>query len=110
VGRSFTYNYILQKQEKLNGRVILHEIAFHRWAEIKPKIRFFLKENGNSEGIFYVYGQTQTGKNKVRRELEKIGETHKIFNIAAKDVRIERWEIGVEARLNGKAEPIVSFH
>lgn len=110
MGRSYKFNYILQRQEKLNKKVILHEIALHRWAEIKPKIRIFLKENGNSEGIFYVYGQTGTGKNKVKRELEKIGESHKIFNIAAKGVRIERWEIKVQAELNGKKELTMSLH
>jgi len=110
VGRSYTYNYILQKPEKSDRRTIPYETAFHRWAEIKVKIRFFLKENGNSKGIFYVYGQTRTGKNKVRRELEKIGETHKIFNIAAKDVRVERWEIKVRAELNGKKELSISLH
>ena len=110
MGRSYTFNYILQRQEKLNGRTILHEMAFHRWAEIKSKIRFFLEENGNSGGVFHVYGQTRTGKNKVRRELEKIGETHKIFNIDAKDVEVERWEIKVRAELNGKKELILKFH
>ena len=108
--RNYKFNYILQRQENLNGKIILHEIAFHRWTEIKPKIRFFLKENGNSGGIFYVYGQTGTGKNKVRHELEKIGETHKIFNIAAKDVRVERWEIEVRAELNGQKELSISLH
>lgn len=110
MGRSFTFNYILQRQERLNGRMILRERAFHRWIEIKPKIRLLLKEVGTKNGIFYVYGQTRTGKNKVRRELEKIGETHKIFNIAAKDVRIERWEIKVQAELNERKELTVSFH
>ena len=110
MGRSYKFNYILQRQEKLDGKMILREIAFHRWAEIKPKIRIFLKENGNSEGIFYVYGQTGTGRNKIRRELEKIGETHKIFNIAAKDVEVERWEIKLQAKLNGKKELTVGLH
>ena len=110
MGRSSTFNYILQRQEKLNGKVILHEMALHRWAEIGPRIRIFLREDGNSEGIFHVYGQTQIGKNKVKRELEKIGETHKIFNIAAKDVKVERWEIKIEAELNGKKELTVILH
>jgi len=110
MGRSSTFNYILQRQEKLNGRTILHEMAFHRWAEIRPKIRFFLQENGNSSGVFHVYGQTQIGKNKVKRELEKIGETHKIFNITAKDVKVERWEIKIEAELNGKKELTLILH
>ena len=110
MGKSYTFNYILQKQEKLNGRITLHGTAFYRWAEIKPKIRLFLEKDGNSGGIFYVYGQTRTGKNKVRHELEKIGETHKIFNIAAKDVRVERWEIEVRAELNGQKELSISLH
>jgi len=110
VGRSYKFNYILQRREKLNGKIILHETVFHRWAEIKPKIRIFLRENENSKGIFYVYGQTRIGKNKVKRELEKIGETHKIFNIAAKNVPIERWEIEVQAELNGKKELSISLH
>ena len=110
MARGYKFNYILQRQEKLNGRIILHEIAFHRWAEIKPKIRLFLKEDGNSRGTFYVYGQTGIGKKKVKRELEKIGEIHKIFNIAAKDVRVERWEIEVQAELNRKKKLSISLH
>jgi len=99
MGRSFTYNYLLS--QKLNGKSI--QIGFHKWSERHNKIRSMLEGQLNGKeitsGLFTICAQTQTGENKIKRELEKMNARHQYFQIYGQRVKIERREIEVNASL-----------
>jgi len=100
MGRSLTYNYILSQQ--VNGNKSLN-VGFHKWSERHDKIRSLLKEQQNGKkvtsGLFTIRAQTQTGKNKIKRELEKMNTSHQYFQIYGYQVKIERSEIEIDASL-----------
>jgi len=99
MGRSLTYNYLLSQE--LNGKKI--KVGFHKWSERHNKIRSLLEKqlNGNitTSGFFTICAQTQTGENKIKRELEKMNARHQYFQIYGQRVKIERREIEVNASL-----------
>jgi len=99
MGRSFTYNYILS--QKSNGKSM--QIGFHKWSERYEKIRFMLEGQLDGKevtsGSFTIHAQTQTGKNKIKRELEKMNARHQSFQIYGQPIKIERQEIEVSASL-----------
>ncbi len=99
MGRSLTYNYILSQQ--LNGEA--KQIGFHKWSERNGKIRSMLEGQLDGKeatsGSFTIYAQTRTGKNKIKRELEKMNAKHQYFQIYGQRIKIERWEIEIDATL-----------
>lgn len=99
MGRSFTYNYLLS--QKSNGKSV--QVGFHKWSERKDKIRSMLEGQLNGKevtsGLFTIRAQTQTGENKIKRELEKMNARHQSFQIYGQPVKIERSEIEVDASL-----------
>lgn len=104
--RNSRYHYFLQ-WEVGNG---LRESGFDRWSELKDEVESALSLNGTEQQIFRVFGQTKIGKGKVRRELEKLGETQRIYNLGGGDVRIKRWEIEVKAKRDAKGKLIMNLH
>ena len=99
MGKSFTYNYLLR--QRLNGGSV--DIGFHKWAERTNKIRFMLEKiqngDGSVSGKFEIIAQTQTGKNKITRELENLNARYQWIQIYGSRVRIKRSEIEVDASL-----------
>lgn len=99
MGKSFTYNYILSQQ--LDGKSL--EVGFHKWSERNDKIRFMLEGQLNGKeitsGSFMICSQTQTGKNKIKRELEKMNARYQYVQIYGERIEIERRGIEVNASL-----------
>jgi len=97
--RSFTYNYILS--QKSNGKSM--QVGFNKWSERKDKIRLMLEGQLDGKeitsGLFTIRAQTQTGENKIKRELEKMNARHQSFQIYGQPVKIERSEIEIDASL-----------
>lgn len=104
--RNSLYHYFLQWEAGND----LQESGFDRWSELKREVESALSLNGTNQQIFRVFGQTKIGKGKVRRELEKLGEVHRIYNLGGGDVRTERWEIEVKAKRDAKGKLIMNLH
>ena len=99
MGKTLAYNYLLRQQ--LNGGSV--DVGFNKWTERTDKIRFMLEkmQNGNGlvSGNFEITARTQTGKNKIKRELEKLNARYQWIQIYGSKIKIKRSEIEVEASL-----------